>query len=62
MCDADCIAFAEELGVISVNVEYRLAPEHPFPTPVNDAWDALQWVRVLPLGWQSFLDCGIVNK
>jgi hypothetical protein len=22
----------------------RLAPEHPFPTPVNDSWDALQWV------------------
>ncbi len=29
-------------AVLSVN--YRLAPEHPFPTAHNDAWDAVQWV------------------
>lgn len=31
------------MGVVAVNVDYRLSPEHPFPTPVNDTWDALQW-------------------
>ncbi|KAL0938694.1 MutS domain V [Colletotrichum truncatum] len=31
------------LGGIAVNVEYRLAPEHPFPTPVNDCYDAVKW-------------------
>lgn len=25
--------------------EFRLAPEHPFPTPVSDAYEALKWVR-----------------
>ena len=27
-----------------VSLEYRLAPEHRFPTAVNDAWDALRWL------------------
>ena len=28
-----------------VAVDYRLAPEHRFPTAHNDAWDALQWLH-----------------
>ena len=27
-----------------VSVDYRLAPQHRFPTAVNDAWDAVQWL------------------
>ncbi len=35
-----------KLGGIAVNVDYRLAPEHPFPIPILDAYDALKWVCI----------------
>lgn len=35
---------AEKSGAIVVLVEYRKAPEHPFPVPVEDAWAGLKWV------------------
>jgi len=36
---------ANEAAVIVVSVGYRLAPEHPYPAPQNDAEDAYLWVR-----------------
>lgn len=34
---------AQRTGSTVLLVDYRLAPEFPFPTPVNDAWAAVVW-------------------
>lgn len=38
------LAIAREVGAVVVSVEYRLAPETPFPGPVEDCYAALQWL------------------
>lgn len=42
--DITCRRLSESLGIIVVNVDYRLAPEHKFPKGVQDAYDAVKWV------------------
>ncbi|WP_217237622.1 alpha/beta hydrolase [Streptomyces sp. AC555_RSS877] len=37
------LAWAKELGAVVVSVEYRLAPEHPHPAPVEDVYAGLVW-------------------
>jgi acetyl esterase len=42
--DALCRSLASRSGCVFVSVEYRLSPEHPFPTPLEDAYAATAWV------------------
>lgn len=40
---AEILDYAKELQVAVVSVEYRLAPEHPHPAPVEDCYAGLVW-------------------
>ncbi|WP_332817497.1 alpha/beta hydrolase [Sphingopyxis sp.] len=39
--DPVCRQLAHESGAEVISVDYRLAPEHPFPQPLDDCWAAL---------------------
>ena len=42
--DALCRHLSHLAHCAVLSLDYRLAPEHKFPTAANDAWDALQWL------------------
>lgn len=42
--DCFCRALCQEAQLLVFSVDYRLSPEHPFPTGLNDCWAATQWV------------------
>ncbi|MFC6064015.1 alpha/beta hydrolase [Streptomyces ochraceiscleroticus] len=51
--DEVCRAIAARSGWAVLSLEYRLAPEHPYPAALEDSLDTLTWLR------ESALDSGI---
>lgn len=42
--DPLCHKFCQELGIAVVNIEYRLAPEAPYPGGLEDVYDVIQYI------------------
>jgi len=42
--DAHCAAMAAASGCVVIAAEYRLAPEHPFPAPLDDCFAGYLWL------------------
>lgn len=42
--DPLCRFLAAEAGVVVINVDYVVAPQHPFPAPPRQAYEVVRWV------------------
>ncbi|MDQ1129629.1 alpha/beta hydrolase fold domain-containing protein [Microbacterium sp. SORGH_AS_0888] len=53
--DALCRCIAQEAGVDVVDVDYAVAPQHPFPVPAAQAYDIVRWVvaNASAHGWDA---------
>ncbi|MGQ8872413.1 alpha/beta hydrolase [Paenibacillus sp. TSA_86.1] len=43
--DSWCRLIADRAGCMVVNIDYKLAPEHKFPTAVYECYDVVKWMQ-----------------
>ena len=48
MDDSFCHTISEDLGIVVISVDYRLAPEFPYPAALEDAYDVMLYVHSNP--------------
>ncbi|WP_406445075.1 alpha/beta hydrolase [Streptomyces sp. NBC_00631] len=53
--DPLCRFLAAEAGVVVVNVDYVVAPQHPFPAPPRQAYEVVRWIadHAAEQGWDG---------
>ncbi|KAK7443502.1 hypothetical protein VKT23_015675 [Stygiomarasmius scandens] len=49
-----------ELGVVTVNIDYRLSPEHRFPTGLNDCYAVVKYIAEFPERFSADLSKGFI--
>jgi acetyl esterase len=53
MCDLTARALAKQAEVVVISADYRLAPEHKFPTAWNDALAVYKWAATKVGSWRG---------
>jgi acetyl esterase len=51
--DGRLTRIAARVPALVVSIDYRLAPEHPFPAAVEDSWEGLLWVAAHGADWNG---------
>ena len=55
-----CRILVQQFSAVCIAPSYRLAPEHPFPAGINDAWDSVRYIAANATSFSAFPKCGFL--